>query len=344
MRRPQKAGYRPVVVSFSNYNDRKEGRYVNQFHVDVERIDADVALRLWQDAVDASVFTHPTILSALCHAVHWWFAMESGKPACLWPVCLDQNNQICRPEFAYYVGPVQLGIQDPSPRGRLLKAVEVQHKLLDVLTDIYGAVYWSFLPGEQDLRPWLWFEKHGRHPIAQPRHTAWIEDLNRFTDQNSLVYFSKGRRKRYRRALKGGAVLLPDISLDRMKELYCETLANNNAYDRALRRMEGLESLYELVQRGHGFLLACGLEQDMLPRAFNLVLIGKDRANAVIGASDTVWRSKEFKPFLQLHVLIRCNAEKVSLYDFNGANSYLLSSDKHSYGAEVKMYFDFYWR
>jgi len=317
---------------------------MNHFHIDVERIDADVALRLWQEASEASVFTHPSVLSALGHEVQWWLATESGKPACLWPVCLDQNNQIYRPDFTYYLGPVQLGIQDPSTRGRLLKAVEVQHKLLDVLTDIYGALYWSTLPGKQDLRPWLWFEKQGRHPIAQPRHTAWIEDLSRFADQDSLIYFNKDRRNQYRKALKAGAILFPEITLDRVKELYWQTLEVSNAADKALRRMDSLECLYDLVQRGHGFLLACGLEKDLLPRAFALVLIGKARVNAVISASDPVWRSQAFKPFLQLNVLIRSNAQKASLYDFNGANSYLLSADKHSYGAEVKMYFDFYWR
>jgi hypothetical protein len=317
---------------------------MNYFHIDIERIDADVALRLWQEASEASVFTHPSILSALCHEVQWWLATEAGKPACLWPVCLDQNNQIYRPDFTYYLGPVQLGMQEPSPRGRLLKAVEVQHKLLDVLTDSYEEVRWSTLPGEQDLRPWLWFEKHGRHPIAQPRHTAWIEDLSRFTDQESLAHFSAGRRNLYRRALKGGAVLLPEIAVDHVKKLYYQTLAAKNASDTALRRMASIESLYELARQGHGFVLACGLEQDMQPRAFSLVLIGKARANLVIAASDPEWRSQDFNPFLQLKVLMRANAEKASLYDFNGANSYSLSSDKHSYGAEVKMYFDLHWR
>jgi hypothetical protein len=316
---------------------------MNQFHVKVERIDPNTALSLWQDADEASVFTHPAILSALCHEVHWWCATESNQPACLWPVCLDQNKHICKPEFAYYLGPVQLGIQESSPRARLLKAVEVQQKLLEVLAETYGTVRWSTLPGERDLRPWLWFEKQGRHPIAQPRHTAWIENLSRFTGEESLVHFSRERRKQYRRALKGGAVLFPEITLERVKELYYQTLANNNASDKALRRMESLECLYELVQSGYGFLLACGFEQDMLPSAFNLVLIGKARANAVIAASDPVWRSQDFNPFLQLNVLIRANAEYADLYDYNGANSPLLSSDKHSYGAEVKMYFDLYW-
>ncbi len=317
---------------------------MKQYHVEVERIDADVALRLWQDADEASIFTKPTILSSLCHEVHWWLAKESGKPACLWPVCLDQRKQVCKPEFAYYLGPVQLGNQDPSPKGRLLKAVDVQHKLLEVLTENYGEMRWSTLPGEGDLRPWLWFEKQGRHPIAQPRHTAWIENLSRFTDHDSVIHFDRTRRKQYRRALKGGAVLLPEITIDRMKELYYQTLARNDATERALKRMESLESLYELTKKGHGFVLACGLEQDMLPRAFSLVMIGKARANAIIAASDPLWRSEEFNPFLQLNLLIRANAENASLYDFNGANSLLLSSDKHTYGANVKMYFDFIWQ
>ena len=129
-----------------------------------------------------------------------------------------------------------------------------------------------------------------------------------------------------------------------MKELYRQTLSRNNSSEKALRRLESIESLYELAQQGHGFVLACGLAKDMLPRAFGLVLIGKARANAVIAASDSLWRSEDFTPFLQFHMLMRANAENAALYDFNGANSLFLSSDKHSYGAEVKMYFDLHWR
>jgi hypothetical protein len=317
---------------------------MNQFRVEVERIDPDDALRLWQDATDASVFTHPTILSALCHKVHWWLATEAGKPACLWPICLDQNNQLCKPEFAYYLGPVQLAIQDPSPRVRLLKAVEVHHKLLDLLTDIYQEVHWSTLPGERDLRPWLWFEKQNRHPTVQPRHTAWFENLSRFTGEESIVHFGRERRRQYRNAVKEGAVVLPNITINRIKELYLETLATKNSSDVAMRRMGSIESLYSLVQQGYGYVLSCGLAEDMMPRAFSLRLIAKGRANAVISASDSLWRSRDFRPFTQLHSLIRANDENAETYDYNGANSLLLSSDKHSYGAEVMMYFDLYWR
>jgi hypothetical protein len=316
---------------------------MKQFHVEVKRIDASAAMKYWQEAKEASVFTNPSILAALSHDVHWWLATESGKPACLWPVCLDQNKQVCKPEFAYYLGPIQLGAEDPSPRGRLLKRVEVQHKLLDVLTTSYGLLTWSTMPGEQDLRPWLWFQQQGRHPIANPRHTAFIADLERFTNEDSLVHFSRERRKQYRRALKGGAVLLPDISLERVKELYHDTLAANNAAATAVRRMDSVEALYRLAKDGHGFMVTCGLEQDMQPRAFALVLISKARAYAVFAASDSTWRSKDFNPFLQLNVLIQANEKGAALYDFNGANSPLLSSDKHSYGAEVKMYFYFGW-
>lgn len=213
-----------------------------------------------------------------------------------------------------------------------------------MFAETYGTVRWSTLPGERDLRPWLWFEKLARHPTVQPRHTAWIENLSRFTGEESLVLFSRERRRQYRNAVKRGAVLLPEITINRAKELYLEALANNNSYDVALRRMDSLESLFSLVQQGHGYVLSCGLAEDMMPRAFNLALIGKGRANAVIAASDSLWRSRDLRPFSQIHDLIRANAENAELYDYNGANSPLLSSDKHSYGAEVKMYFDLYWQ
>lgn len=44
---------------------------MKRYNVEVDRIDENIAQRLWQDADHASVFTQPNILAALSHQVHW---------------------------------------------------------------------------------------------------------------------------------------------------------------------------------------------------------------------------------------------------------------------------------
>lgn len=306
----------------------------------VDRIDAATALTHWEAADAATVFTHPEILSAFAPDVHWWLATEAGRPACLWPVCVDHDGHMTRTEFGYYVGPVELGLPEPSPRRRLLRSVAIQHALLAVLTKAYASLRWSTRPGQHDLRPWQWFKAEGRSLSMVPRQTAVLNGLDRLSDSDLLDRFSRTRRYEFRLAEKGGAVILPGIRDTQVQSLYLQTLAAKGAGKLAQRRLGAVESLCALVSKGHGFHVTCGIGGDGVARATWVVLVAKGRACEVLGAADSVWRDRTFNAYGRFHSMIGARARGVSCYDFNGANSLHLGADKHSYGAEAHLYFD----
>jgi hypothetical protein len=308
--------------------------------VDVERVGADVVLRLWHESTNTSVFTHPEVLSALAHDVHWWLATTSGEPASLWPVCVDAEGRVTPPEFAYYLGPFEVGPVDPSPRRRLMRSVAVQHALLETLCQAYETLSWSTLPGQHELRPWLWFDVRGRRPVARPRYTAVIDRLAGASDEDIVRRFSSERRNQCRRAEKSGAMVMREVPLARLSALYCETMRSSGAGDLARRRLREVEALYELVMRGHGFFVPCGQDDQDIVRAVWLVLVGKGRACGVLAVSDAGWRNDCFNAFGQHRALVAARDRGVLCYDFNGANSFSRGADKHSYGAEAELYFD----
>lgn len=308
--------------------------------VKIERIGAEQALGLWRDAPRTTAFTHPDVLGGLAHDVHWWLASESGRPAWTWPVCVDADGRVAPPELCYYVGPFRIGNPDPSPRKRLLRDVEIQHELLRVLSQAYGRLTWSTMPGEHELRPWLWFGTASHRPTAVPRYTAVIDGLGPDGEEALLQRFSIDRRHDARSAAGKNPVLLPAAGAERIKELYRYTLAATGAADVAERRLGEVETLVELAARGHGRVMTFGMGDDGIARAVWIILLGKGRACEVLAASDPAWRTARLNAHGRLRCILAATAMGADRYDFVGANSPQRGCDKHSYGGEAELYFD----
>jgi hypothetical protein len=312
----------------------------SDFMVELEEIDDGQALMLWNGVRRATAFTHPEVLGRIAHEVRWWLARESGRPAWLWPACVDASGRLKAPELCNYVGPIRIGDPDPSPRRRLVRDVAIHDKMLHVLTRVFGTLEWSTAPGEHDLRPWLWHVVDGRRPVALPRYTAVIEGPLPGSEEELLDRFSRTRRKEARAASAKRPVVLPPAGADRVKMLYRDTLAEQGAALVAERRMGEVEALVELASRGHGRVLTFGIGDDGIARAVWIILFAKGCAYAVLGASDDAWREARLNAFGTVQCIMAARAMDAQRYDFVGANSPRRGSDKHSYGAEAELYFD----
>lgn len=308
--------------------------------LNIQQISGTAALSLWSVAKQASVFTNPPVLGALCHDVHWWLASESGRPAYLWPICLDARGYVLTPEFGYYIGPIDLMPETTSSRRRLLLALLIHQQMIQVLSSNYRHLTWSTFPGGIDLRPLLWSSSPGRELTLRPRYTAVINGLQSASDEDLLRRFGSDRRSLVRRAQRMNAIRMPAVPLARIQDLYCRTLAIHGAEDVALRRLDEIENLYRIVLSGHGLLIACGLADDARVQSVALLLFAKGRAYEVLAVSDEAWRKRGLNPFSRLQAFAAARSVGCNEYDFNGANSPLLALDKHSYGSEAQLYFD----
>jgi hypothetical protein len=312
----------------------------SRFQVEVERIGPEQALAFWTGATRTTVFTHPEVLARTSREVRWWLATESGEPAWVWPVCVHADGRVAPPELCYYVGPFRVSHPDRSPRRRLMRDVAVQQALLNALSREYGRLAWSTMPGEHELRPWLWYGGEGRHPVAYPRYTAVLDALGSATTEDLLRRFASDRRSDIRLAAGKQPVLLPPARMGRIKELYRDTLAATGAAEVADRRLAEVEALAKLAEDGHGRVMTFGMGEDGIERAVWIVLFAKGRACEVLGASDHAWRDSRLNAYGRLHCILAAQAMGADRYDFTGANSPQRGSDKHSYGAEPELFFD----
>ena len=71
---------------------------------------------------------------------------------------------------------------------------------------------------------------------------------------------------------------------------------------------------------------------------FNVTLFDKKSVHLIINTCDKKWKKRGIMAW-GVNNLLNENLGKFKLFDFNGANSPFRGDDKHSYGAEEKLYF-----
>lgn len=313
------------------------------FAVKISQIEPDRARELWQLSPGATVFTHPQVLSELCAQVDWWLASSQGVPICAWPICINANGQIGAPAFSYYVGPIWLQPREVSPRRRLLLEVVVYHELLNILRARYGALRFSLAPGAHDIRAFLWFAQPMECPPivnALSRYTACIDLSNASNDEALISGFSYNRRFEARSAARRGAKRVLDCDFSVLDGLYRQLMNDRGQSERYTARYHEIKGLWRLVEQGFGYVIACGNGDSTSVGAAWLVLQGKGRACCVIGATSEPWRTGQLNAYMHHQVLVEAKRQGATVCDFNGANTLMRGSDKHSYGAEAELYFE----
>jgi len=311
-----------------------------QFSVRVARVDAQAATALWTDAPHSTVFTHPRVLSALCAQVEWWVATVGDEALCVWPLCLAVDGSPSTPGFAYYVGPFWTRPTEPSPRRRLLLEASVYQALLAALRQRCGALRFTLPPGFTDLRAFLWFDHPHEPVLARPRYTACIGDLAAKSTQSLLDGFSTERRADALRAQRRGVHRLPSSSYKSVDALYEQLMADSGASATYVQRRAELRAVWDLIEEGFGYVVACAEAESEALQAAWLVLVAKGRACGVVAAATPAWRARQHNAWTCLQALLDAQQHGVQVYDFNGANSPQRGSDKHSFGAHAELYFD----
>ena len=71
---------------------------------------------------------------------------------------------------------------------------------------------------------------------------------------------------------------------------------------------------------------------------FNVILFDKDSIHLALNSCDKNWKKTGIMAW-GIDNLLKEYIGKFKFFDFNGANSPFRGDDKHSYGAEEKLYF-----
>jgi len=297
---------------------------------------------VWGGSPHATAFTNPFVLNNLAHKVRWFIAKKGDETLCCWPVCLNENNLTYLPNFSYYVGPFWTKIGWNVPNHRLLsRRLLVYESFMSKFEEEFGSFTCSLPIGLNDVRAFDWWNYHSeKKPRVKifPRYTAQIS----FSD--STFKLEKSYREVRRQELK---------KIDQLDNFYISENADPqiiyNVYKSILAKQSlkisestqnSITQLHKLASTENGFLNVVKNKETGDLAYIALVLRAKGVSNLVLSLTNDIYRNTGVSVY-GVHSTIKKSLSLGDLiFDFNGANSPKRSDDKHSYGAEEKLYFD----
>jgi hypothetical protein len=312
--------------------------------VDVALVDASAAGEFWERSPQATAFTSPQVLSRLAHRVDWWMARKGAEPLCLWPVCRDEADTVRVPDFCYYVGPLwSHRISSIPAHSWLAETTEVHEALLSVLVARYGSIHAQLPLGQDDVRVFSWWNYH--HPTEPrfeitPLYTATIGGLQERSEAEIHDSYRRLRRRQVRKASADGRFERSSMAdAGEVARLYAEVMARQNA-PVPPNTAGTVEALIDLAGHEGGYVVAFRERDGGELASVGLVLEARDVANFILCATVNRFRDTGL-PALTVHnAIMEARARGAASFDFNGANSPNRGDDKHSYGAEARLFFD----
>ena len=311
----------------------------------IKLIDCESADYFWANATLANAFTNPSILNAISHKVDWWGCFANGNLVGVWPICHDALGNCSPPGFSYYVG---LTLSDkymnqPHHR-RSSKLLKIYHSYATEFEKIYHKYQFSLDTYMYDVRYFLW-ENHLRLDkpkyIITPRYTAQINNLNELTETDIIMNFRSVRRQNIKNALRQEFVFEINNKFSdnkRIIDLYSNTLAKQNIQVKN-ETIHQITNFLDKIPRDN-ILFISGLPKNGKDIVFfSLILHSKKISNLILNLTDMNYKETNVSNLGIYHSIIAAKNLGCSCFDFNGANSPMRADDKHSYGAEPKLFF-----
>lgn len=310
----------------------------------IEKIGRSTAEEFWHEAPHASVFNKPAVLENLAVSINWWGCFSNGNLIAVWPICINQLDRVYTPEFSYYVGPLLSTSQVNQPEHRKSRA------LINIFTafeKMFGEIYNNFElcldVSLFDIRFFLW-ENHN-HPSntkykITPRYTAQINYLQNLDEYNIQSKFRSVRRQNIKYANQVGFKIEINNSTECTNtaiSLYRSTLERQgvNTEENTISQIESL--ITKTPSENILFVKIYSKSNDLV--FFSLILHSQKAANLVLNMTHNEFRNTGLPSLGIYNSIIAAKNLGCYSFDFNGANSPNRADDKHSYGAEPKLYF-----
>ena len=311
----------------------------------MKKVSAALALEFWLRSPHASAFTHPDILQKLAYKVDWLGCFKGHELLCIWPVCLNQDCEVVRPAFVYYVGPMWSPESVSGAEHRRLSTdTNVYESFIAYMAAEYGVIRASLPLGLNDVRVFDWWNYHepGKPRFTiQPRYTAVLEALQSERMGSIIRRFRELRRRELRKIQVLDDVVIGFGALvEELVELYEVTLARQGItvgedVERQIHR------LVEIVGDGFGEVVTVRAPNDGNKLMYAALLL-KDpwSAHLLLNLNNPECRGHNFAVLGMCSAIEWAKNQGCQVFDFNGANSPNRGDDKHSYGAKALLYFD----
>jgi hypothetical protein len=305
----------------------------------------EVILKFWEQSPDATVFTHPKVLSKLIDEVRWLIIYKGNEPICMWPICNPNIRNGGNSRFLYYVGPIWSKLRlELSYSSFFEMATQAYDLFMNEIRSDNSIIEASFPITLNDLRFISWNTRNKKDYDLKvqiiPKYTAIINNLE-LMDVNLIAKNLQRSRKReiVNFASQKSLYKCDKINFFDVINLYNRFFQEKNE-NRNEKDLENVKKLCELVEDGFGYYIGYRNSQNNDLVSVLITLYGNKVANGILGITLDEYKYTGVGTVATFESIIKAKELCLSTYDLNGANSPILAKFKHSMGAIPMMYFD----
>lgn len=293
---------------------------------------------LWNSSVDATIFSHPSVLPVLVDNLIWIKAYVKEKIICIWPICISgfTNGGIGR--FIYYVGPLwDNHLQQMKPHTRMVLKKDVYQAYIEYFVTEEIFPEFSLALGNHYVRELMWACQEADLLIqVSPRYTAILNLSSDF----SYKFLNESRKSELRKfnRFSNQFIKSTECKASEILKLYKYIFNKDQELNEDIELFK-IESLCSLIASGHGYIVCYrNIESELVSVA--LILSDGRSANLVLNLVS----KKILETGIGTKLIIDSIDHAISIglkdFDFNGANSPNRAFFKHSFNSVEQLYFD----
>ncbi len=315
----------------------------------LEKVNPATAQNFWNNSSEGSFFTNPNFLKKFNEQIDYWLVKKGNEQLCLWPISIKKNF-VTLPLFSYYFGPFWSDYLDKktSQHSRFSLSMQVYELFLNNFQKKYKNIHFNFPPNNHDVRYFIWKKnfKNKSEISINPKYSAVISDLNKKSMSDIYASFSTLRRRMITKAKKESIILKSNsFKLNEIIDLYKRTILrkNKNVVKNDLK--EGINKIkffYHIYKSDKKMIFLNGFREKNTKKLISLIMLGNGKytSNLILNLSDKKYQTTGVTALAILDSIEQAKRKKMINYDFNGSNSFIGSSDKHSYGSDYRLYFE----
>ena len=294
-----------------------------------------------QNSNQNNVFTKARLIQGFDLNCRFLIISKNSRPLLGFPIIYDDNYHSTFLPYLYYQAPLySREIEEMVSYRRFGYIQSLTETALEVLTTEFRSFAFKTHHSIADVRPFLRFGKNERTKIkVEPNYTALITPKN-----NELLDIKREYRKDRRQDLKYAEAAgikvcdLKDVQtlVDVVRENFTRKGVDFPEYDQAVLRKIAQISIDENFGK---IFFAKNQSGDVVGAQF--VLVDEKTIHAV--ATGSCSEHDRGVGSLLVHHCINQALNKNLNFDFNGANSAFRADFKHSFNADLRVYFRLSW-
>ena len=299
------------------------------------------ASKVWELSPNACIYNNPLFLENYKN-ITFVAVIKGEEIVCCWPIQIIDKKMVI-PNFFYYFGPFWSSIALEQPKHSWLSTSNnVYTKFIEFFIENFKEINFQLHYSLLDVRIFDWWNyglSNKKRFEIKPRYFSKINLKNKTVKKNIISDFRYVRRYEIKNFKKISDNLTPcDHNTDEMYNLYLQNNSEKFSIKLQKNLKENIHNIIDLVEKNFGKIKCFKDKKTNKLVYFNLVLFDKNSVHLVLNCSNKDWKKLGIMAW-GINGLLNEYHGKFKTFDFNGANSPLRGDDKHSYGAEEKLYF-----